>query len=222
VSTSRSGPLATFVGVALLLLGASGMFSQLQDSLNIIWKVAPRREPGLRGLLRKRVFSFLMVLALGFLLLVSLVISTALSALGAYLLKQLPNLAGLVQIANVMISFLVITLFFALMFKFMPDAKTAWRDVWLGAAVTSVLFSLGKQVIGFYLARSSLASAFGAAASVILILAWVYYTAQILFLGAEFTQVYANEYGQGTEPEAHAVRTTDVERIRHSMPPLAR
>jgi membrane protein len=217
VSSSQSGPLASAVGMGLLLLGASGVFGQLQDSLNTIWKVRPRSEPGMPGLLRKRLFSFLMVLAVGFLLVVSLVLSAALAWLGAYFLRLLPGWASGVQVANVLLSFVVITVFFALMFKYMPDAQTAWRDVWLGAATTALLFSLGKQVIGFYLARSSLASAFGAAASVILILAWVYYTAQILFLGAELTQVYANRYGQGTEPEAFAMRTTPAERIRQGL-----
>jgi membrane protein len=222
VGTSASGPLASIVGVALLLLGASGVFGQLQDALNIIWKVSPRQEPGLKGLLRKRLFSFLMVLAVGFLLLVSLVLSTALTLLSAYLAQLLPGAASLIPVANVLISFLVITVFFALMFKFMPDAVTAWRDIWLGAAVTSVLFSLGKQVIGFYLARSSLASAFGAAASVILILAWVYYTAQIMFLGAEFTHAFANRHGQGTKPEAYAEPIATAARAGQGLQPAAR
>lgn len=222
VDASPAGPLATVISFGLLLLGASGVFGQLQESLNVIWKVTPRPGLGVAAVVRKRLFSFLMVLTVGFLLLVSLVLSAALSALGDFLLERLPGAAGLLQVANVVISFVVITLFFGLMFRYMPDANTAWRDVWLGAALTSALFSLGKQLISWLLARSTVADAFGAAASVILILTWVYYTAQILFLGAEFTQVYANQYGRGTVPEPHAVRTTEAERARQGMAPAGR
>jgi membrane protein len=221
VGTSPSGPLATAISFGLLLLGASGVFGQLQESLNVIWKVKSRPGLGWRAVVQKRLFSFLMVLAVGFLLLVSLVLSAALTVLGSYLLELLPGSARLIQVGNEIIAFLVIMLFFGLMFRYMPDAITAWRDVWLGAAITSGLFSLGKQLISLLLARSSVADAFGAAASVILILAWVYYTAQILFLGAEFTQVYANQFGTGTVPEPHAIRTTDEERIRQGLAPDA-
>ncbi len=207
-----AGLAATIIGIAILLIGASGVFGQLQDSLNTIWDVKPRPGLGIMGMLRKRVFSFTLVLGVGFLLLVSLVITTLLAALGKSLAGVLPASDLVLSIINTMVSFLIITLLFALTYKFVPDAEVAWKDVWLGAAVTSLLFSLGKLAIGIYLGNSSTASTFGAAASIILILLWVYYSAQILFLGAEFTQVYANMYGQKIRPDKDSVFMTEKDR----------
>jgi membrane protein len=216
--TRRAGGTTAALGVVVLLIGASGVFSQLQDALNTIWEVRPKPGQGFRVLIRKRIFSFVIVLVLGFLLLVSMVLSTALTALSGAIQAWLPGSQLLFQAANFILSLLLITSLFALMFKFMPDAKITWKEVWLGAGITALLFSIGKTLIGLYLARSNPASAFGAAASVVLILIWVYYTAQILFIGAEFTQVYARNYGTGGAPEDHAERVTGEERAQQGIP----
>jgi membrane protein len=207
----KTGLLATVIAVATILFGATGVFAQLQSALNHIWDVEPKPGAGVRGLLKTRVLSFGMVLAVGFLLLVSLVVSTALAAVGTYMGSLLPGGAEvLVRILNFAVSFAVITLLFAVIYRYLPDVKIAWRDVWIGAAVTSLLFTLGKSLIGLYLGNSSVASSFGAAGSVIALLVWIYYSAQILFFGAEFTQVYATRYGSRIEPDEDAVRVQKV------------
>jgi len=213
-----AGLVATVIGIVVLLLGASGVFGQLQDSLNTIWNVKPKPGLGIMGMLRKRFFSFSMVLGVGFLLLVSLVVTTVLAALGEYLLGLLPAFEFLIQVINFVASFAIITVLFALTFKFVPDARIAWKDVWLGAAVTSLLFTLGKMAIGIYLGNSSVGSAFGAAASVVIILVWVYYSAQILFLGAEFTQVYANMFGSKVVPDEDALPLSEKDRAEQGIP----
>lgn len=190
-----SGIIATALGVIALIFGATGVFVQLQDALNHIWHVKPRPRNGVLNFLRSRFLSFAMVLVIGFLLLVSLVVSAALSGIGAYFDHLFPGWALLWQGLNLLISFAVITVLFAMMYKLLPDTHVAWQDVWLGAAVTSLLFSLGKFGIGLYLGRSTVASSYGAAGSLAVVLIWVYYSAQILFLGAEFTQVYARHHG---------------------------
>jgi membrane protein len=215
---SDAGIIASVVGVVVLLLGASGVFGQLQEALNTIWDVKPRPGMGIMGMIRKRFFSFTMVLGVGFLLLVSLVVTALLGVLGDALLGFFPGFEQIVQIFNFVVSFLVITLLFALTFKFVPDAEVAWKDVWLGAAATSLLFSIGKMAIGLYLGNSDFGTTFGAAASVIIILLWVYYSAQILFVGAEFTQVYANLYGSKIVPDKDAVRLTEEERAQQGIP----
>ena len=189
------GTVATALGLGAVLLGASGAFVQLHDSLNKIWKVKPRAESILLGAMRKRFLSFGLVLGTGFLLLVSLALTAALAVAGKFVQHLLPAPAFLFEAAHAVLSFGVITLLFAMIYKVLPDTKIAWRDVWLGAAVTSLLFTLGKMLIGLYLGRSSLASAYGAAASLVIVLVWVYYSAQILLLGAEFTHIYATKYG---------------------------
>lgn len=199
---------ATVIGIATLLFGASGVFAQLHSALNTIWNVAPRPGRGVLALVKDRFISFTMVLAVGFLLLVSLVVSAALAALGRYLDTLLPNLINTVKILNLVISFGVVTLLFAMIYKFLPDVKIKWGDVWIGAAITSLLFTVGKQLIGLYLGHSSAASVYGAAGSLAIILIWIYYSAQIVFLGAEFTQVYARKYGSRIKPAEHAVRIT--------------
>jgi membrane protein len=211
----RSG-IAAVIGLAILLLGASGVFTQLQDALNTIFEV--RLKPGkLIFLLQKRLLSFLMVLVLGFLLLVSLVLSTALAVLAQYIQAWLPGSRTVFQAVNFLLPFLVIMVLFALMFRYIPDAKIAWRDVWPGAALTSLLFNIGKILLSLYLARSSVASTYGAAASVVLIFVWIYYTAQILFIGAEFTQVYANRFGAGIQPGPHAELLSERERAQQGI-----
>jgi membrane protein len=213
---NRSG-IAAVTGLAILLLGASGVFTQLQDALNTIFEV--RLKPGtIVFLLRKRLLSFIMVLALAFLLLVSLVHYTALALLAQYIQSWLPGSRTVFQVVNFLLPFLVITVLFALMFRYIPDAKIAWRDVWPGAALTSLLFNIGKILLSLYLARSSVASTYGAAASVVLIFVWIYYTAQILFIGAEFTQVYANRFGAGIQPGPHAELLSERERAQQGIP----
>ncbi|HXW01096.1 MAG TPA: YihY/virulence factor BrkB family protein [Anaerolineae bacterium] len=194
-SKPTSGIIATTIAIATILFGASGLFGQLQDALNTIWEVPPKPERGILGMVKDRFLSFTMVLGIGFLLLVSLIISAALSALDPYLTDLLPGSIYLIKILNLVISFGLITLLFALIYKILPDVEIAWSDVWIGAAVTSLLFNLGKFVIGVYLGNSSAGSAYGAAGSLVVLLLWVYYSAQILLFGAEFTQVYAKRYG---------------------------
>jgi membrane protein len=197
-----SGILATVLGVIALIFGATGVFVQLQEALNHIWHVQPKPRSGVLNFLRSRFLSFAMVLVIGFLLLVSLVVSAALAGIGAYLDQLIPGWTLLWQGLNLLISFAVITVLFAMMYKILPDTHVAWRDVWLGAAVTSLLFSLGKLGIGLYLGRSTVSSSYGAAGSLAVVLIWVYYSAQILFLGAEFTQVYARSHGSRAQQPA--------------------
>jgi membrane protein len=173
------------------LFGASGVFSQLQETMNIIWKAKPPKINGILNWIRLRFLSFTMVLGIGFLLLVSLLITAAISAAGRYLEGRIPGWEGLWHLINVGVSLGIVTLLFAMIYKVLPDTHVEWRDVWLGALVTAILFSLGKLGIGIYLGKTSVASSYGAAGSVAILLIWVYYSAQILFLGAEFAQVYA-------------------------------
>ena len=200
-----AGIVASSIGILMLLLGASGVFGELQDSLNTIWDVQARPGRGIRGIVRDRFLSFGMVLCVGFLLLASLVLSTVLSASGQYLERLVPGLVAPVRVANIVLGFAVVTVLFALMFKFLPDVSLLWRDVWLGATVTSVLFTLGKYLIGLYLGQAGIASPFGAAGSVVALVVWVYYAGLILFFGAELTQVIARRSGRG-EPTAIAER----------------
>lgn len=196
---------ATIIGIITLLVGALGVFNELHNSLNIIWEVKEEESKGFLQVVKKvvidRLLSFTMILGIGFLLLVSLVISAGLSATEETIGNAFPLSEFIMQIVNLIISIGAITVLFALIFKFLPDAEIAWRDVWLGAFVTALLFSIGKTAIGIYLGNSAVASSFGAAGSLILLLLWVYYSAQILFFGAEFTQVYANKYGSKIVPQ---------------------
>ncbi|MCE9552213.1 MAG: YihY/virulence factor BrkB family protein [Planctomycetes bacterium] len=191
----EKGILATLLGIVVLLFGASGVFGELQDALNTIWGVEPKTGRGLWGIVKARFLSFAMILGTGFLLLVSLVLSTMLAAAGKWAGNYLPVPEPILQILNFLISVLVITVLFAMIFKILPDARIAWHDVWIGALATALLFSAGKFLLGIYLGRASIGSAYGAAASLIVLLVWVYYSAQILYLGAEFTQAYAHMYG---------------------------
>lgn len=204
-SQRGAGVLATTLSGITLLLGASGVFGQLQSSLNDIWGVKPKSGRGVWGIVRDRFLSFAMVMGVAFLLLVSLILTAALSSLSA-LAPQLPDaFQWLAQGANFAVSFVVITLLFALIIKLLPDVRMAWRDVWLGAVVTAALFTVGKQLIGLYLGHSSMASSYGVAGSFVVLLVWMYYSAQILFFGAELTQVYANRYGSHIVPTENAV-----------------
>ncbi len=198
------GVLATILGVVTLLIGATAAFIELQDSLNIVWKVKPKPGAALKTFIRDRLISSGLVLAIGFLLLVSLVISAALSALQGYLGSILSIAPFVLEIINIVISLGVVYILFAMLFKFLPDVEVSWKDVWIGALATTVLFVAGKDLIGLYLGHGSIASSYGAAGSMAILLVWVYYSAQILFLGAEFTYVYATRFGSGAKPSAHA------------------
>jgi len=209
--------ITTIVGVVVLLFGAAGVFGQLQDSLNTIWEVKPKPGAGIWNTLRNRFLSFSMVLGVGFLLLVSMALSTALSALTSHFG---PSGAGwLAHGLDFVVSFAVVTLLFAMIFKYLPDVHVPWSKVWVGAIGTTVLFSIGKILLGLYLGRQSTSSAYGAAGSVILILLWVYYASVILFLGAEFTQVYAKRSGAIIRPTAYSVPVTAEERAQQGMVP---
>ena len=190
-ASKQQGILASLVGLATLLIGASGVFGQLQEAMNVIWKVPPRAKGGFRRLVLVRLFSFAMVLSTGFLMLISLVVSAVLAAIGKYSLAALPGTEQLWQLINQLVGLSVTTLLFAVIFKFVPDRRIAWRDVLAGAALTAVLFTLGKFAIGLYLGQSAFSSTYGAAGSLVVLLVWVYYSSQILFFGAEFAQVYA-------------------------------
>jgi membrane protein len=219
-STRRpaAGLFATVFGLGTLVLGAIGAFNQLQDALNTIWEVKPKPDRRLVDKIRDRLLSFSMVLVVGFLLMVSLALSAVLSAAGAFMTAQLPFVAQwLLSLLNFAISFGVITLLFALMFKYMPDAKIAWRDVWIGAAITALLFTLGKSLIGLYLGRATAGAAYGAAGALVILLLWIYYSAQIFLLGAEFTQVYAGRYGQRVLPGKNAVAVTEGDRTQEGL-----
>lgn len=199
-----SGFLASAGGIVVLFFGASGVFGELQSSLNTIWEVKSKPGRGVWQIIKDRFFSFTMVLGVGFLLLVSLVLSAGLAAVGAYFEQALP-VPWLFQIINQLLSLAVTALIFALMFKVIPDVVVDWRDVWLGAVVTAVLFSLGRFLLGLYIGRSGVASSYGAAGSVVALVLWTYYSAQIFLFGAEFTQAYAARFGARIEPSAGAV-----------------
>ena len=195
----QTNRLARILGGLTLVFGASGVFVQLQQSLNRIWGVVPKPGAVLKSLLRKRMLSFAVVLCIGFLLVVSLLLSTALVALGDYLERRFQLPVKLLHVSNILVSFVLVTLLFALIYRLLPDVRLRWRDVFLGAIVTSVLFGVGKTMIGFYLGRTGAASAYGAAGSLVMILSWVYYSALVFLLGAEFTRVYSHEF-HGVEP----------------------
>jgi len=189
------GVLATIFGVAILLIGASGVFTEMQDALNTIWKVDTTSKTGVWNMLKYRFLSFGMVLGIGFLLLVSLLLSAALTAVATYASSFLPIPPAAIHAMDFLFSVFFIAALMALIFKFLPDAKIAWGDVWVGAALTSLLFTAGKFLIGFYIGKSVTMSAYGAAGSVVIILAWIYYSAQLLYFGAEFTHVYSKACG---------------------------
>ncbi|MBA4017769.1 MAG: ribonuclease BN [Pirellula sp.] len=214
---NEDGTAVTLLGIATLLFGASGVFGQIQDSMNTIWEVRAKPGGGLLGMIRDRFLSFTMVLGIAFLLLVSLLISASLTALGT-ILHVLPEAwHWLGQAAEFVVSMMIITILFALMFKLLPDVKIGWNDVWLGASLTAALFMVGKFLIGLYLGHSALASSYGVAGSFVVLLVWVYYAAQIFFFGAEFTQVYANRYGSRITPTENAEPVPELERAQQGM-----
>jgi membrane protein len=207
----RSGIVATIVGVVVGLFGASGVFGQLQDALNTIWGVKAKPGTGLWTFLRARFLSFAMVAGVCFLLLVSLIVESILRAFSAYLQNLLPGGHILALSLFFVLDLGAVILLFAMIFRFLPDVKIAWNDVWIGASLTAVLFVIGKFLLGLYLGSGAAGSAYGAASSLITLLLWIYYSAQILLYGAEFTHVYASTYGSQIQPEEHAVRVVRSE-----------
>jgi membrane protein len=191
-SKSAQGVLATILGVGTLLFAAVGVVVQLKDALNTVWEVEPPKAGGIWTFLRTYIASLAGVLAVGFLLLVSLLLTTLLSAGGKYFAPYLPE--ATLQVAGSLVSFGVITLLFGMMFKWLPDTRVDWRNVWLGAALTAALFEIGKLLIGLYIGKQSLESTYGAAASLVVLLIWIYYSSQIVLMGAEFTHVHAKRY----------------------------
>jgi membrane protein len=199
-----TGIVATVTATATLLLGASGVFGQLQDSLNSIWGVQPKEGRGFWGMIKDRFISMTALLGTAFLLLISLVISAGLAALGEWFGGWLPVPEALLHVLEFLLSYALITGLFAMMFKLLPDARVAWSDVWVGAGITALLFTVGKFALGLYLGKSDIGSAYGAAGSLVILLVWVYYSAQIFLFGAEFTQVYAKAEGRQIAPAEDA------------------
>jgi membrane protein len=197
-----SGITATVAGSITLFLGASAVFGELRDSLNLIWDYTNPKGSGLKGMLRFRLFAFAVVMMVGFLLLVSLVVSAMLAFLTSYLKGHFPIPPFLLVVLEPLISVAVITLLFALIYKYIPDIHVEWRDVWIGSVFTAVAFTLGKLAIGFYLGRAAVGSAYGAAGSLVILLVWVYYSSQIFFFGAEFTKAYSDWREDRTAPAA--------------------
>lgn len=194
-SEPGQGIIAATLGIVTLVIGATAVFAELQSALDRIWKIPPDNKGGIVGMLRKRLLSFGMVMGLGFMLLISLVLSAILAALGKWWSSMLGGWTIVLEALNVSVSFAVVTGLFAMIYKFMPRASIPWRDVWVGAIVTALLFTIGKFLIGLYLGKASIGSSFGAAGSLVVLLAWVYYSAQIFLFGAEFTRVFALRYG---------------------------
>jgi membrane protein len=205
VSNRSSSIVAAALGLVLLLFGASSVFTELHDSLNLVWDVKNGTANNLVGMIKYRCFSFALVLGIGFLLLVSLLFSAAIAAAGKFFGAFLPVPEAVLHLLNALLSFVAVTILFALLYKVVPDVRIEWRDVWVGAAVTSALFSIGKLLIGLYLGKASVGSAYGAAGSLVVFLVWVYYSAQIFFLGAAFTQAYSMRAGSRAQTRSAAL-----------------
>lgn len=205
VNQTKTGIVGTCIGVVTLLLGATGLFGEMQDALNTIWAVAPKPGQGIWVLIRRRLISFSMVLGIGILLLLSIFLSTALAAFSSFMNSWIPGLATGLSILNFVVSFGLMTLLFAMIYVILPDVKIAWKDVLVGAATTAFLFTIGRTLLSMYLGSAAVSSTFGAASSLAVLLVWIYYSAQVFFLGAEFTQVYARRYGSEFVPTKNAV-----------------
>ncbi|MFW5973112.1 MAG: YihY/virulence factor BrkB family protein [Bacteroidota bacterium] len=218
-----TGIIATIAGIGGLLWGSTRLFAQLQGALNDIWNVAPNPERGIMGFVSTRILSFGMVLVIGLLMLMALVVSALLSALRDQAAEYFPASATVLEIANYGIALALITLLFAAIYRYLPDVEIAWRDVWVGALITAILFSLGKYGISVYIGSTSTAGTYGAAGSFVVLLLWVYFSSLIFFFGAEFTQVFARHYGHRIEPSEHAVRVEmltagQLIATRHAVP----
>ncbi len=206
--------VATVLALGTLFFGAAGVFVQLKDAMNIIWDVPATKGGGMMGFIKKYFLSFSMVLGIGFLLLVSLLLTAAAGIMGQFLQHHFPAAEIIMPTIGFIISFGIVTVLFAMLFKFLPDVKIPWRDVWIGAAITAGLFVIGKLGLGLYLGKATTASAYGAAGSLVILLLWVYYSAQILFFGAEFTQVYSSYYGSRSESDEPKHPTAKDQLIR--------
>jgi membrane protein len=218
-----TGTISTVLAAVTLLIGAGGVVGQLQTSLNKIWGVEPKSGQGIWVFIRQRFISFAMVLAVGFILLVSLVVTAVLTAFSQFIGGLIGGAAFVAHLLDIVVSFAFVTLLFAMIYKFVPDVKIQWKDVWIGAALTSILFTIGKFLIGLYLGSSGVASAYGAAGSLITVLLWVFYSSLIFLLGAEFTQAYASTYGSGVAPAPYAERSPAAsDRKTLSRPPQKR
>lgn len=204
-SHPAKGIISAVIGVITLLLGATGVLIELQDALNTVWKVVPKPGGGIKTIIRERMLSFGLIMAFGFLLLVSLVLSALLAGMGGVLSRFIPGWVILGYVLNYAVALAVMTTLIAMIYKILPDVKMAWRDVWMGAFVTSVLFQIGKFVIGLYVGKTSVGSPFGAAGSLAVLLVWVYYSSQIILLGAEFTRVSALRRGARIQPSPNAM-----------------
>ena len=219
-SKPKTGIISTVLGIGVLIFGAGGVVGQLQSSLNRIWGVTSKPGRGIWSFMWERFVSLAMVLGVGFLLLVSLVITTILTHLTLYIGSLIGGAAIIAYLLDIVVSFGFVTILFAMIYKFLPDVRIQWKDVWIGAALTSFLFTVGKFLIGLYLGTSGVTSSFGAAGSLITVLLWVYYSALIFFFGAEFTQIYASRYGSGVVPAENAVPLASIpESERRESPP---
>lgn len=216
-SDNSASAVASMISISILIFGATAVVIQLQDALNTIWEVKATPGNAIKSFIFNRLLSFGMVLSVGFLLLVSLVMSAALALLGKYLGEIAPHLEFLWVLVDFSISLVVVAGLFALMFKYLPDAKISWNDVVIGALLTSLLFNSGKYLIGLYLGKSAFGSTYGTAGSFVVLLVWIYYSAQIFFLGAEFTQVYARRFGSRIEPVDFAESVTTDERKQQGL-----
>lgn len=206
--TGGKGPMATIIGLAMLIFGATGAFLQLQSALNRAWHVEPDpAQGGIKNFITKRVFSFGLILGIVFLLIVSLAVTAAVSAVTERFGGGLPE--TMVLVLEFVFAFVVVTFLFAAMFKILPDAEIAWRDVWVGAIVTTILFVIGKFLIGFYLGKSDPGSSFGSAGTLAVILIWIYYASHIVLFGAEFTQAWSEKFGRGIRPEQGASKVVE-------------
>jgi len=205
-SQPNKGVVATSIGILLALFGASGVFGQLQDALNTIWGVKTKPGVGIMGFIRSRFLSFAMVAGVCFLLLVSLVFESVLKSFSRYVQAMFPGGIVIALVVYSIFDLAVVVLLFASIFKFLPDVKIQWRDVWIGAVMTAIFFAIGKWALGLYLGSGTASSAYGAASSLITLLLWIYYSSQILLFGAEFTQVYAARAGRAFVPDKYAVR----------------
>jgi len=205
--------VATVISIGLLLFGATSVFVELKDSLDMIWEVKPKPGLGLWTIIKTHFLSFGIVMGTGFLLLVSLLLTAMLTAFSNWIGSWMPVPVSLAFLFDVPVSFIVITLLFALIFKLLPDVTLRWKDVWIGAVVTAVLFMIGKFLIGVYIARAGIGSIYGAAGALVVVLIWTYYSSQILFFGAEIIRAYANRRGRHVIPTEHAVPMTKVERV---------
>jgi len=223
---SKDGVLATTIGIITLIFGASGVFGEIQDSINLIWGIKAKPNRGLAKLIRNRLVSFSMIVVIGFLLLVSLVVNALIEILNTKLQVIFPHTSVYIfYVVNLIILFAIITLLFAIVFRTLPDGKVAWKDALIGSLFTSFLFMIGKSAIGLYLGNSKIATTYGAAGSLIIILLWVYYSALILYFGAEFTKVYSYTFGSKITPNDYAVyiQTHEIEKetLQKSAEPKA-